>query len=184
MSAHASTSQPALRWVTVFQGSPGAALAAQAALQSAGIPTYLPDYNLKLLDPFITGGNALAVSVQVPSDAEAAAADIVAESAAVGPADSERGDATARETEPSSALAASAEGLRALGQRVIFASLAVITAPIAFFWAVRYLRETRRLGVRPENHGWVLAATAFAALACVGEALLVAQAGGAFAGAP
>jgi hypothetical protein len=59
--------------VSVYSGPPGVANVQRAILESAGFLAFIPGENMKTLDPFSTGANSLAVSVQVPVvDAEAA----------------------------------------------------------------------------------------------------------------
>ena len=52
---------------SVYSGPIGVAHTLRATLESAGFLVFIPDENMKLLDPFVTGANCLEVSVQVPA---------------------------------------------------------------------------------------------------------------------
>jgi hypothetical protein len=68
-------------WTTIFAGPFSRALALQAALGAKGIPARIPDELVKVMDPFITGANPLAVEVRVPAAVAAEAQEIVASAA-------------------------------------------------------------------------------------------------------
>lgn len=60
-------------WVRVYSGSFASVLANQATLEASGIPTVIPNETMKVLDPFITGGNVMNAEIRVPmTEAEAA----------------------------------------------------------------------------------------------------------------
>jgi hypothetical protein len=60
-------------WVRVYSGSFASVLANQATLEASGIPTVIPNETMKVLDPFITGGNVMDAEIRVPNtDAEMA----------------------------------------------------------------------------------------------------------------
>lgn len=60
-------------WVRIYSGSFASVLANQATLEASGIPTVIPNETMKVLDPFITGGNVMDAEIRVPqAEAEAA----------------------------------------------------------------------------------------------------------------
>ena len=121
-------------WVTVRAGSPGAVLVQRAALEAAGIPTFVPDETMKAWDPFITGANALDSSLQVPASRLEEARELLGEP---GPPH-----------EPTGPL----DEARRLATRMAFASMMILTAPYALILAPRYFALVRRAGERPPNH--------------------------------
>jgi len=156
MSTHETQTAPR-RWVTVSQGSMADVLVLQGLLESNGFPTMLRDMNIKVVDPFITGGNAFAVDLQVP-DIDASEALKVLEWRPAG----EHPASVATTNEPEDELEDPAEAaVRALGNRIRFASLLGFSAPYALWLAPRYLRAVQRLGHKPEGHAWTIAAIAF-----------------------
>lgn len=57
------------KWVTLTSGSHSKILTIQALLEAHGIPTYIPDAQTKVMDPFITGANPLQLELRVPAEA-------------------------------------------------------------------------------------------------------------------
>jgi hypothetical protein len=164
MSTHETRTAPR-RWVTVSQGSMADVLVLQGLLESNGFPTMLRDMNIKVVDPFITGGNAFAVDLQVPDIDASEALKVLAwrpdgeESAAAPP---QAVVAAESEMEDSAETA-----VRALGNRIRFAALLTFSAPFALLLAPRYFRAVRRLGRKPDGHAWTIAALVYAALLLV-----------------
>lgn len=56
-------------WVPIHVGSHPQVITLQALLEAAGIPTYIPDQNTKVMDPFITGAHPLQLELRVPAEA-------------------------------------------------------------------------------------------------------------------
>jgi hypothetical protein len=69
---------PPLEFVTVYVGSHASVTALEGVLEAEGIPTFVPDRLMKSVDPFITGGHPLALSLQVPGPYEQDARALVA----------------------------------------------------------------------------------------------------------
>jgi hypothetical protein len=65
------------RFVTIHAGPLWEVQLLRGQLEEEGIPAFLPDENTKRVDPFITGGFALAVSLQVPASLEARAREVL-----------------------------------------------------------------------------------------------------------
>jgi hypothetical protein len=106
------------------------------------------DGNIKIIDPFVTGSNAFSVQLQTPED--------VAEEARKMVAWRPPPPRTARkEIEPARVR------VEKLGLRIRWASITLVTAPIALCMAPAYLLGARKLEPPPRNHGWTLAAIAF-----------------------
>jgi hypothetical protein len=160
------------QWITIFAGPFPKALALQATLEAQGIATFLADETTKVMDPFITGANPLAVELRVPEDARAEVEEFLASSAAAGrnalrnEPDTESGAEPG--AEPGAAEDAAEQAAR-LARRIrwclLFAGLG---------WAVgawigpSYLRAAGRLPAPPPDH------RATVALWCTEIALLVA----------
>src|SRR6185436_7687325 len=77
------------RWIPVFSGPVWQALGVQARLEAEGFTTFVPDTNVRTIDPFITGGDAFALDVLVPEDAVEAAREVVAAETALSPEEEE-----------------------------------------------------------------------------------------------
>jgi hypothetical protein len=138
----------ASRWVTLFQGTIPEVITLQASCEAIGIPTYVPDMNLIQADPFMRGGNALALQLLVPEDRLADARSFRERLEEERAADPER---ARHEPGP-------LEKLEVLGRRARWCSVLGITAPIGIWLGLRYLRETRGLEPKPAEHGWNVAA--------------------------
>lgn len=142
-------------WTTVFSGPMSEVLILQGLLESNGIPTFIPDHNMKVIDPFVTGANALTVHLQVPRDQVFEARRLLAwrpES----------------EEPPVDPVADSGVDLERLGVRIRWASLMVWSVPYSLWLAGRYFRGVRRLGRKPEGHLWTVASLAFGLLSLGG----------------
>ena len=63
--------------INVFVGPAWRAIAIQALLQEAGFMAFVPEQNLRTLDPFAAGGDAFSLAVQVPADSADAAREVV-----------------------------------------------------------------------------------------------------------
>jgi hypothetical protein len=121
-----------------MQGSIPEVITLQASCESIGIPTYVPDMNLIQADPFMRGGNALALELFVPEDR-------LEDARAILPARS------VREARPRNEL-------EILGRRTRWCSLLWLTAPVGIWLGLRYMRATRALAQKPDQHGWTIAA--------------------------
>jgi hypothetical protein len=123
-------------------------LVCQGLLESNGIPTFIPDENMKVIDPFVTGANALTVHLQVPRGRVFQARHLLAWRP--------EPDADRAEAQP-----AARTDLEKLGIRIRWASLFTPAVPYSIWLAWRYFRGVRRAGKRPEGHFWTVAALAF-----------------------
>jgi hypothetical protein len=156
------------QWITVFTGPFPKALALQATLEAQGIATFLADETTKLMDPFITGANPLAVELRVPEDARAEVEEFLA-SAAAARRNALRNEPDSGPRTETGAADDAAEQAARLARRIrwclLFAGLG---------WAVgawigpSYLRAAGRLPAPPKDH------RATVALWCTEIALLVA----------
>jgi hypothetical protein len=133
------------RWVTFFQGSIPEVITLQASCESIGIPTYVPDMNLIQADPFMRGGNALALQLFVPEDRLDDARAFQERLAKERRSDPER---MPREPDP----------LERLGRRVRWACLLWLTAPLGIWLGLRYIHATRNLVRKPDQHSWSIVA--------------------------
>jgi hypothetical protein len=141
--ARAAAAPVTTEWVTVYSGSRSAALVVQTALEARGIPTYLPDEQMKVIDPFITGSNPFDVRLQVPSDLVREAREVLPPPRAP----------SVRAVELRDADEARADDVRRLAQRLAWC----LVFPI-FGWlfgvalGFRYLRAAAALPERPVRH--------------------------------
>ena len=133
------------RWVPVFQGSIPEVITLQASCEAVGIPTYVPDMSLIQADPFMRGANALALQLLVPADrlddARAFRQDLDEQ----------------RKSDPERSPRA-VDPLEALGRRVRWCSVWGFSSPFGIWLGWRYLRATRTLEVKPQDHRWSVAA--------------------------
>jgi len=112
----------------VFSGSLNEATVLRSALVAQGFAAFIPAENTKTMDPFITGANALTVSVVVPAEAAEEAASVISElreKCASSPADDE--ESLAEETR----FAGEAERRLRTGWIILFA-LVVLLTPLGF----------------------------------------------------
>jgi len=68
--------------VQVFAGSQTEITVVRSLLNSHGIECFLPNKNIKIADPFITGGNALTMAIVCPVDQATEALRIIEETRA------------------------------------------------------------------------------------------------------
>ena len=123
-------------------------LVCQGLLDSNGIPTHVLDANMKVIDPFVTGAGALTVQLQVPAEEESNAHEMLAWRPSAG-------------RDGGEILEPADERLRSLGRRICWASITMVTAPYALWLAWSYFRDVKKLGRRPDNFGWTVAAVAY-----------------------
>jgi len=57
-------------WVPIYRGTLSQVLVLRCRLEAAGVPVFLKDEVMKVLDPVITGGSALAIDLLVPAEQE------------------------------------------------------------------------------------------------------------------
>lgn len=143
-------------WTTVFVGSMSEALVCQGLLESNDVPTHIVDENMKVIDPFVTGGSIFDVQLQVPEDRTVEAKEIL--DYRPPPASD---DPLPDEPPPPDPFE---ERVRQLGKRIRWASLVTFTTPYALYLAWPYYVETKRLGRNPEGHAWTIAAIVYSAL--------------------
>ena len=67
-------------WVPVYSGSFASVLANQATLEACGIKAVISNETMKVLDPFITGGNVLNAEIRVLDSQAEEAMEILGES--------------------------------------------------------------------------------------------------------
>jgi hypothetical protein len=137
-----------IEWTTVFAGTMSEAIVCQGLLGSNGIHCRILDHNIKVIDPFITGGSALQVELQTPSDSTDRARELL-------------DWRPPRLTDGEESVVPEQARVEKVGQRIRWSSVTVLTAPYALWLAPEYLLGVRRLGRAPRNHGWTLAAIAF-----------------------
>jgi hypothetical protein len=133
----------ASRWVTLFQGTIPEVLTLQASCESIGIPTYVPDMSLIQADPFMRGGNALALELLVPADRLEDARAFRKQLAEELRSDPEF---AAPEVDP----------LELLGKRVRWCIVLLLTAPLGIWLGLRYLAAVRGLARKPAEHAWTV----------------------------
>lgn len=146
------------RWTTVLHAPMAEALVCRGLLESNGLPTRILDENIKVIDPFITGANALGVQLQVTEDRAVEAKEILDYRPPPDEAQDER-------AEP---LGPVEKRVRELGFRIRWASILTVTAPYALWLAWPYYLGTRSLDRPPEEHGWTIAAIVYSALLMLG----------------
>lgn len=158
-------------WTIAFTGSIAEANMVQAELEAAGIPAFMPDANMRTMDPFLLGGgDFLDATVCVPRSAAERAQEVIAEATTKTrtPADfafeGDPGEAAVEPDEiaPNEADAALASRVRKLAQRIRFGSISIIGVPFALAALPEYFRGVRAIGQRPPGHGLTLAAGVFA----------------------
>lgn len=142
-------------WTTVYAGPLWEAIAVQSTLEAAGFLTFVPDANIKVVSPAISGANALDALVQVPEGMAERALTVVNEREAPAAADHDT-------------------PLRKLGTRVCWAALLFFTAPYALILARKYFDEVRRLDDRPDNHRQVVRATVLAVVMVLSAVMMLA----------
>ncbi len=137
---------------SIFRGSMPEVLTLQAALAAKGIESFIPDYNMKTIDPFITGRNVFEVSLQVPAvKAAEAEAEIrsLREGAEERRQEERAGGCFEEPIEESREASDVRQEVEATGRRIRWASVSVITAPVGILWGVKYLVEARPLSPWP-----------------------------------
>jgi hypothetical protein len=155
------------RWITVYNGPMWQVLALEGKLEAEGFTTFVPDRNIKTIDPFITGAGALTIDLMVPQDSAEAARTVLARHGGSEALPDE--DAAAPEVE-----LPKAEQLRRLGVRIRWCTLLLLTAPYGLYLAFYYVRAVKRLHIRPTTFALDVAAiVACALLTCVLIALSI-----------
>jgi hypothetical protein len=122
----------------VFRGSMPEVLTLQSALMASGIESFIPDYTIKTIDPFITGKNVFEVSLHVP-----------AKQVAEAEAEIRRLRAQPEEPGGESRGSGSQSEVDVLGRRIRWASVSIITAPVGVLWGIKYIGEARSLPEKP-----------------------------------
>jgi hypothetical protein len=131
-------------FVTIYIGSLGSAKTLQATLGSGGFLTFIPQENMKTLDPFNTGANSLSVAVQVPIGEAGAAIDYLEESK-IQTRDEDAEDAGYDDE------------LRSLATRIRWGMVIQLMAlhlplPVPLLFASRYQSLTGHRDVKPPGH--------------------------------
>lgn len=132
-------------FVTVYIGSLGTAKTLQATLGSAGFLTFIPQENMKTLDPFNTGANSLSVAVQVPSDDARAALEYLEDSK------SETRDEDAEDVENNDELRAVATRIR-WAMVIQLMMFPILPIPVPLFFAGRYQSLAGQSDNEPPAH--------------------------------
>ena len=135
----------------MFTAPMSEAIVCQGLLESNGVPTQILNQHLKIIDPFITGGEAFRVELQTPSESAERAREILAWR-------------PPRLTDDEDHVEPEQERVERIGQRIRWASITMLTAPYALWLAPGYVLDASRLGRRPRNYGWTLAAIGFSCL--------------------
>lgn len=122
-------------------------------LEERGIPAFVQDSNIKLIDPFITGAMSFDARLQVPEESVAAARAALEE---VRTQDLEGGPAPQAEESldavPEAARDRELEAMAALGQRIRWAAVLPWMHPFAFLHGFKYLHWTARRRRAPDGH--------------------------------
>lgn len=152
-------------WSEVYSGSPAIALLLRDRLEDTGVRTYVPDENLRFLDPFSTGGRALDLRVLVARDQVEQAREILLE---------EKETAAELAIEPQDRIDPLAREVARLGERIICATALALLAPAALWMAPRYFALARRLPTPPRRRVAVIVAVLIAALETAALAVVLA----------
>lgn len=160
------------RWVTIFAGPKGEALAVEGYLAAEGLPVRIPDRETKAADPFHTGGNALAWHVAVPEAEAAQALELLRSRRAASSESLEPGDEEEADADDDTWTVGDLEGL---ARRVRWAALGSmltmgLLAPVAILYGVFYVQGTREFDHRPAGHAYTVASLAIGILWAIGMA--------------
>ena len=145
--------------VQIFTGDQPEVTVVRSLLQSHGIECFLPDWNIKIADPFITGGNALAMALVCPVSQATEALRIIEESRTT-----DLPEQPAEEEERSD--------LEHLGVRVRWAAIHILTIPYGAWLGMRYLVRSHSAPVGSRDHVFAAAAAIFNILATLGAILI------------
>jgi hypothetical protein len=154
-------------WIEIYSGSPAMALLLRDRLEDAGVRTFVPDENLRYLDPFATGGRSLDLRVLVAHGQEERAREILIE---------EQQAASELTVPADDQVAPVAREVARIGDRIVYATALVALAPAALWMAPRYFALARRLPAPPRRRVAVIAAVLIAAFEIAGFAALAASA--------
>ncbi len=137
------------RWITIYTAPIYQLAGIQGQLEEAGIQTFVPDSNLKLIDPFILGGgNALDAELMVPEIAQEPAELIIASYL------DDIGKENSYNEDPESVWeSVEMRDLDRMGRRTRWATVMGFL-PISIYWGCRYLSRTRLLTEKPARHNW------------------------------
>jgi hypothetical protein len=124
------------RWVPVFSGPVWQALGVQARLEAGGFLTFVPDTNLRTIDPYMTGGDVFALEVLVPEDAVGAAREVVAAETTL----------TAEQEQYRS------EKLHESDAPLRMAWWTIFLPPVGFALGLLYLWRVHATGIKPSGH--------------------------------
>jgi hypothetical protein len=130
---------------TVFEGSISEVMAVKASLGARGYETYTQDDQTKVMDPFITGGNAFLVTLKAPTDTAPEILEILREVR-------ER----TRDDRPRTPEEKERDEVEKIGRRIILSAMFFFTAPIGFFFGFPYFVRFVRMTKRPSDWGWVI----------------------------
>ncbi len=140
------------KWVTILSGPPALIVTRQAELEASGFETFVPNLNLRFIDPTITGGDIFSLDLQVISDRARDALELFEASAALVASPSLPAEITdAADDEPVALVEA-----RTIGRRIAFASMCLFTVPMAWYWAPQYFALVKDAGRRPSSYGFVV----------------------------
>ncbi len=144
--------------VQVFAGSQTEITVVRSLLNSHGIECFLPNKNIKIADPFITGGNALTMAIVCPVDQATEALRIIEET---------RAGVLAEEP----ASEEERDDLERLGARVRWATCSVVTIPFGAWLGFRYLARSHAGTESAKDHRFSAGASVFNILATIGAIL-------------
>src|SRR5689334_13126081 len=132
-------------WVTILEAPRPRVEVVRGLLDAEGIATFVPDDLTKTVDPFITGGNAFTVTLQVPADdlerARAVAArhvECASATQASVPESPRTGDLAADEDDEQAA-AEPDDPVEGHATRTVLCTCLLVTVPLALVFGVLYL---------------------------------------------
>jgi hypothetical protein len=141
------------RWVPVFQGTIPEVLVLQSNCEADGIPTFTPDLGI----PYLAAADGVySVRLMVPEDRLEDARSLVPES--------KRSLIPVVEPE--------AEELALMAGRVRICAVLLITAPLAVYFGLEYIKRMRAAAKLPQDHRLTLAAFWFSVAVSVSAPLV------------
>ena len=139
----------------------------QGMLEEEGIQAFIPDESTKRVDPFITGANPLTTNLVVSKDDAERASALIEKHKEV----AEARDAKTPPHHPPTET----ERLRVIGNRVRWASIMIVTAPLALWWGRQYIAGLKPDVPRPHHHALTIAAIFLALVFFAGFVLILAD---------
>jgi hypothetical protein len=141
-------------WPEVFAGPLWKAEMLRGELELEDIPSFIPDSNMKRLDPFDVGGNIFDFKLLVPAEHAARAREIVS---APRP---EQYQARPSESLSDPRVDATTAMLEAEGRRIRWSAIVSVFAPYGLWLTWSYVPAAKKLATPPASHRWTLFASA------------------------